>query len=199
MENSCDDLIQALSLQHKREIVNGMIAVLEALDPYIKDHAKNVANYVLFLAEELGLSAQDIEEVYHGALFHDIGKISIPLEILRKTELLSTEEYNLVKNHPIIGAKILEKFSDFKMIAPIVLHHHEMYGGGGYPDGLVGEQIPYKARLVSLVDAYDALTTNRSYRKAQGCKNAIAVIVKNTPQQFDPEMVDAFISIEKNL
>jgi len=166
--------------QRRYEAINGMIAVIEALDPYTRDHSKNVANYALLLAEELKLSPQKIEEVYYGALFHDVGKVGIPLSILHKTEELTADEYEVMKEHPKKGAKILECFSDFKKIVPIVLCHHEMYGGGGYPDGIAGEKIPFEARLVAVVDAYDAITTNRAYRRAQGCKTAIEVIIKTS-------------------
>lgn len=185
--------------QYKHETINAISAVIEALDTYTRDHSRNVANYALLLAEELHLSPAEIETIYYGALFHDIGKIGISLSILRKKGPLSDEEYEIIKEHPAKGVAILSHVTDFKEYLPIIMHHHEMFKGGGYPDGLIGEQIPFGARLVAVVDAYDAITTNRAYRKAQGCKTAIDVIVKNTPQQFDPKIVEAFVNVEKNL
>jgi len=185
--------------QYKHEAINAISAVIEALDTYTRDHSRNVANYSLLLAEELHLTPKQIETVYYGALFHDIGKIGISLSILRKKGPLSDDEYEIMKEHPVKGSAILSHIADFKEYLPIILHHHEMFQGGGYPDGLTGEQIPFGARLVSIVDAYDAITTNRAYRKAQGCKTAIDVIIKNAPKQFDPKIVEAFVRVEKNL
>jgi len=185
--------------QKKYEAINGMIAVIEALDEYTRDHSKNTANYALLLAESMELPAQQIQDIYYGALFHDIGKIGIPIEILRKQASLTDQEYEIIKQHPVKGDAILKHFADFEPIAQFVRHHHERYGGGGYPDGLKGDDIPFGARLICVVDAYDALTTNRSYRKAQGGKTAIEEIKDNTPEQFDPEIVKVFAKIEKNL
>lgn len=185
--------------QFRYESVSAMVAVIEALDYYTRDHSKNVANYALLLAEELKLAPAQIQVIYYGALFHDIGKIGVSFEILQKPGKLTADEYDIMKQHPGKGAKILGTISDFQEYVPIALYHHEMFSGGGYPEGLVGQKIPFNARLVAIVDAYDAITTNRSYRKAQGCRTAIDVIVKNTPKQFDPEIVDAFVRVEKNL
>jgi putative nucleotidyltransferase with HDIG domain len=185
--------------QKKYEAINGMIAVIEALDEYTRDHSKNTANYALLLAEAMELPASQVQDIYYGALFHDVGKIGIPIEILRKQESLTDEEYEIIKQHPVKGNEILKHFADFEPIAQFVRHHHERFGGGGYPDGLKGDDIPLGARLICVVDAYDALTTNRSYRKAQGGKTAIEEIKDHTPEQFDPEIVKVFEKVEKNL
>ncbi len=185
--------------EHHYEITRGMVAVIESLDAYLKNHSKNVANYSLLLSKELKLSPQDTEIIYYAALFHDIGKIGIPVTLLQKPGALTADEFNVIKQHPEKGAHILEQFSIFKPILPMVLHHHEMWGGGGYPDNLKGEQIPLGSRIITVVDAYDAITTNRIYRKAQKEERAIDVIIKNTPQQFDPTIVEAFVRVAKNL
>jgi len=185
--------------QGRYESINGMISVIEALDSYTRNHSKNVANYALLLAEELSLPPQIIEHVYYGALFHDIGKIGIPISIIHKQSKLTDSEYNIIKHHPEKGALILSNFSIFSDIIPIVLHHHEHFDGSGYPDGLKAEKIPLGARLVAIVDAYDALTTNRSYHKAQHGGEAIEIIKKSSPDQFDPDLVKAFVEVEKHL
>lgn len=185
--------------EHYHEITRGMIAMIESLDPYLRNHSKNVANYSLLLSKELKISPQETEDIYYAALFHDIGKIGIPLALLQKPGTLEKEEFEIIKQHPIKGAHILEQFSVFTSMVPMVLHHHEMWQGGGYPDGLKGNDIPFGARVIAVVDAYDALTTNRIYRKAQEEQHAIDVIRKNSPQQFDPEIVEAFIQVAKNL
>jgi putative nucleotidyltransferase with HDIG domain len=193
--NCCDKLRK----QCKHEAINAMIAVIDGLDEYTCKHSKNTANYALLLAEELKLAAHDIEIIYYAALFHDIGKIGISPAILQKESALTPEEYEIIKEHPVKGAKILENFSEFIELLPIVKHHHEMFAGAGYPEGLVGDAIPFGARLIAVVDAYDAITTNRAYRKAQELRSAIDLIVQKTPEQFDPEIVEAFVRIEKNL
>jgi putative nucleotidyltransferase with HDIG domain len=185
--------------KHMHEAINAMLAVLEAFDSYTLNHSKNVANYALLLAEELSLPSDEIESIYYGAMFHDIGKIGIPLSILCKEGELSPEEYELIKSHPLRGVAILEQFSDFRGIIEIVRHHHERFDGSGYPAGLAGKSIPFGARLVAVVDAYDAITTNRSYRNAQVKQQAIGLIQHDTPAQFDPEIVEAFVRMAKNL
>ncbi len=185
--------------QSQHEAINGMLAVIQALDPYTRDHSRNVANYALLLAEELNLASSQINIIHYGALFHDIGKIGISPEILRKQGPLSTTEYALIKDHPSKGVNIISQFSEFKPLIPIIRSHHERFDGSGYPDGLKGKDIPFNARLVAIVDAYDAITTNRAYRKAQERKRAMDEIIKNTPKQFDPEIVKAFARVVKNL
>lgn len=181
------------------EIINGMLAVIEMVDSYTLNHSKNVANYALLVAEELKLAPIDIEITYYGAMFHDVGKIGIPLSILCKDRGLSDEEYKIIKSHPVRGAAILENFSDFKDIVPIIRHHHERFDGSGYPEGLIGNQIPLGARIVAVVDAYDAITTNRSYRNAQIKEHALQLIQRDIVAQFDPIVVDAFTRVAKNL
>ncbi len=185
--------------RYQQEIMHGMIAVIEALDPYTCDHSRNVANYALLLAEELKLPADQIQIMHYAGLFHDVGKIGIPPEILKKQGPLTDQEYVIVKQHPQKGAHIMSQFSDFQSVVPIILHHHEHFDGSGYPDGLKGDAIPLGARLVAIVDTYDALTTNRCYRKAQESQSALEVISKNSGTQFDPVMVDAFMRVAKNL
>jgi putative nucleotidyltransferase with HDIG domain len=188
-----------LQKKHMHEAINAMLAVIESFDLYTLNHSKNVANYALLLAEELNLSLDAVEKIYYGAMFHDIGKIGIPLSILSKEGELSPKEYEIIKSHPLRGVTILEQFSDFKDVIEIVRHHHEHFDGSGYPVGLVGKSIPLGARLVAVVDAYDAITTNRSYRNAQVKQQAIDLIQRDTPAQFDPEIVAAFVRVAKNL
>lgn len=185
--------------ESRYESINGMISVIEALDPYTRDHCKNVANYALLLAEELNLPSSDIETIYYGALFHDVGKVGISPSILQKSGSLSDDEYSLIKKHPEQGAFILDNFSVFKPLIPIVRHHHEFFNGSGYPDGLSGEDIPLGARIVSVVDAYDAITTNRSYDQAKITTIALEKIKASTPHQFDPAIVEVFMRVAQEL
>lgn len=181
----------------RQELVNGLIAIIDALDPYTRKHSINVASYAQQFARALKLSPRHILRIYYGALFHDIGKIGISPEILRKHGTLKPYEYKLIMQHPVKGAKIMSQFSTFKTLVPIIKHHHEQFNGNGYPDGLKGKKIPFDARLVAIVDTYDAITSKRTYRKALGKRMALAEICNHTPQQFDPELVDVFIRIAK--
>lgn len=185
--------------QSQHELMNCLIAIIEALDPYTRDHSRNVANYALLLAEELNLPPAEIQMMHYAGLFHDIGKIGIAPDILKKQSALTDAEYAIIQEHPIKGANIIAQISDFAPIVTIILHHHEHMDGKGYPEGLKGEEIPLGSRLIAVVDAYDAITTNRAYRKAQGRAKALEVIKKATPDQFDPEIVQAFLKVAKNL
>lgn len=181
------------------EAISGMTAVIQTLDEYTRNHSCNVANYALLLAGAMGLSADMVRIIYYGGLFHDVGKIGISPDILRKSKNLTPEEYELIKEHPAKGAHIISQFSAFSELVPIILHHHEQFDGSGYPDGLLGNDIPLGARIIAVTDAYDALTTNRTYRKAQDMKFAFDEIAKNSKTQFDPVVVKAFLRVAKKL
>lgn len=176
-----------------------LLEVIQAFDLYTHDHCQRVARYAALLAQALSCSPDTVATIYFGGLFHDLGKVGTPESILHKPDVLTSNEYAVVKEHPVKGAHILMEVPEFREIVPIVLHHHEMFGGGGYPEGLIGNDIPLGARIVAVADAYDAITTDRVYRKAADGKKAIDVIKSHTPQQFDPEIVAAFVRVEKNL
>ncbi len=138
--------------------------IVDAKDRYTRGHSDRVSQYSILIGEKLGLRDKDLETLRIGGLFHDIGKIGIPDNILLKTSKLTDSEYDEIKKHPSIGAHILENSKAFENIIPIVLHHHERYDGKGYPYNLKGENIPYMARIVAISDTFDAMTSKRSYR-----------------------------------
>ena len=168
---------------------------VEAKDPYTKGHSDRVSKYSVLIGRKLGLDEKELHVLEIGGFFHDIGKIGIPDNILLKEAKLNYEEYEQIKKHPLIGANILIGVKMFEEIIPIVLHHHERFDGKGYPNGLFGENIPYLARIVSVADAYDAMTTKRSYRNALPIEVAIAELKKCSGMQFEPKIVDAFVDI----
>jgi putative nucleotidyltransferase with HDIG domain len=182
----------------EHEAMNALIAVIDAMDPETRRHSCHVAEYALLLAQELKLPFKEIETIYYGALLHDIGKIGISPDILKKRTRLTVKEFALIMQHPTKGANIVSQITDFKPFVHIVLYHHERFDGSGYPEGLKGKKIPFNARLVALVDAYDAMTSKRSYRQAKGREKALDEIIKSTPSQFDPELVKAFVRVVKN-
>lgn len=159
-------------------------------------HSQFVANYTLLLARELGIDDQKyLVDLERGALLHDIGKIGIPESILKKKGPLTMIEREIIKDHPLLGFKLIEGFSFLERAAQVVLFHHEHFAGGGYPYGLAGEQIPLEARLFSIADTVDAITSDRPYRKGQGFEVARREVERNSASQFDPELVAVFLSI----
>ena len=142
---------------------------------------------------KLGLKGKRLEDLVFGALLHDIGKIGIKDEVLRKPGKLSPEEYRHVQEHPLIGVKILEAFDSFKDKALIIRHHHEHFDGGGYPDRLVGEKIPVEARIIAISDAFDAMTSLRLHRSSMTLELALREMKECVGKQFDPALVEIFL------
>lgn len=176
-----------------RGTMESLRLAVDAKDSYTKNHSDRVSYYAVLLAKALNLPEEEIEIIRDGGLFHDIGKIGIPDAILQKTEKLTDDEYDDIKNHPSIGAHILNPAKIFEKIIPIVKHHHERYDGKGYPGKLVGNQIPLSARIVSLADSFDAMTSDRSYRPRFTLFKALAEIERCKGTQFDPELATLFI------
>jgi len=156
-----------------------------------------VTKYSLEIAKYLKLSPKQVEMIKFCGLLHDIGKIGIKDTLLNKPSTLSREEYEVIKKHPVIGKKIIEKVEFLKDGLPLIYHHHERYDGKGYPDGLKGEEIPLLARILSVADAFDAMISNRPYRKALSVEEAIGELKKNAGTQFDPLIVQIFCMILK--
>ena len=171
---------------------------VEAKDPYTKGHSDRVSEYAVLLGKKLNLSDEDIEKLRIGGLFHDIGKIGIPDSILLKESKLTDEEYLKIKEHPVIGYNILENADMFKNILDIVKYHHERFDGNGYPEKLTGTNIPYLARIASVVDSFDAMTSRRSYRDSLPMDVVKSEILQNLGSQFDPEIGIAFLDILDN-
>jgi len=179
------------------ELITSLIKSLEAKDPYTQGHTQRVCEYAVMLAEKLQLPPEEIEKIKKAALLHDLGKIGIPDTILHKKGKLTPEEFNIIKQHEIIGAKILEHVKEFKDIIPYILYHHERFDGTGYPYGLAGDMIPLGAQIISIADAFDAMVTGRDYKKAYTIKEAVKELEKSKGTQFNPMLVDLFIEALK--
>ena len=171
---------------------------VEAKDTYTRGHSDRVSEYSVLIGQKLGLPKEDIRKLQIGGLFHDVGKIGVPDNILQKNGKLTDDEYSEIKKHPSIGTHILSTASIFQDILPIVKHHHERYDGTGYPSGLKGNDIPYLARITAVADAFDAMTSKRVYRDSLSIDTVISEFEKNKGTQFDPEIADAFLDILKN-
>ena len=168
---------------------------VEAKDPYTRGHSDRVSEYSVLIGKKLGLDEKTLHILKIGGLFHDIGKIGIPDSILLKESKLSDEEYSQIKNHPLIGVHILSNATIFQDIIPIVKHHHERFDGKGYPSQLSGKDIPYLARIVSIADSFDAMTSKRSYRNALPLEVVKNEFLKNIGTQFDPEIGMVFLDL----
>lgn len=177
------------------EVITALADVLEAKDSHTGSHSNRMYNYAMQIGEKLGLSAAEKERLSYVAILHDIGKIGIPESILQKPSKLTDEEFEIMKSHPIKGAEILKRVSFLVPVAPLIRHHHERFEGNGYPDRLKGEEIPIQSRIVSIIDAYDAMTSDRPYRKSLGMEWAIGELKRCAGTQFDPQIVEIFISI----
>ena len=193
IERAVEEIREAANTN--RELFIGTIRMLanaiDAKDPYTRGHSERVAFYSTLVAKELGMSALEIENVHLSGLIHDVGKIGIEDRILRKPAALTDEEYEIMKQHPTKGAQILEAVPKLKAVAGPGLMHHENYDGSGYPDGLKAEEIPLLGRMVSVADAFDAMTTDRPYSKAMTFEAAVARLQFLSGKKFDPQCVDA--------
>lgn len=180
--------------------VKVLAQAIDARDHYTHSHSENVARYATVIAEEMGLSAKDIEVLREACELHDLGKIGIEDNILSKAGALSKEEWEQIKRHPVMGAQILEPLIFLNDVTPLVRQHHENYDGTGYPEGRKGEDILLGARIIHLADAYESMRSARSYRKVPLSRDeAVAEIEKNSGTQFDPKVVKAFLNIVDKL
>jgi putative nucleotidyltransferase with HDIG domain len=189
-------LFNDLSLSY-HETLESLARALDAREQETEQHTRRVELYSMALAKAMGLSDEELIEIRRGALMHDIGKIGVPDAILLKPGPLTEEEWVEMRRHPETGLSILQGILFFKGAIDIVGSHHEHYDGRGYPRGLVGEQIPLGARIFTVADALDAITSDRVYRKAQSFKAAYEEIMRCRGTQFDPKVVDAFRSIDE--
>jgi polar amino acid transport system substrate-binding protein len=190
-----DVLFSGWRLIHPHQVIRAFLSQMKILDPALLAHTRKVTYYALLLARRSNFSPQDEREVLYSALLHDLGLMGIDRRIIEKRERLSPQEWEVIRAHPINGERILSSFPCFLDISPIIRHHHERFDGTGYPDGLKGEQIPFKSRLIAVVDAFDAMTNNRPYQGALGISDALETIDENKGKQFDPKLADLFTAV----
>ncbi|PIS47199.1 MAG: hypothetical protein COT17_04725 [Elusimicrobia bacterium CG08_land_8_20_14_0_20_51_18] len=179
------------------EMVQTLARIIDAKDSYTGDHASRARERAVRLAKELNMPEQMIRYVEYAALLHDIGKIGIDARILLKPGKLTNEEYSEIKKHPVIGYQILAPIDFLAPVAQMVLYHQEWYNGMGYPEGLKGEEIPFGSRIVAAIDAWDAMRSDRPYRKALSREIAVEELKKGAEKQFDPKVVEAFLRMEE--
>ena len=177
------------------QMAMGMITALDQKDNYTAQHSALVAQYSFDLAERLGLKPKERSLAHFAGLLHDVGKFSVPDQVLKSRERLGDKEWDVVRGHSVAGQKILSNMSEFEGIGLVVLHHHERFDGEGYPYGLSGEEIPLISRIVSVADCYSAMVSDRPYRGKKPPEEAKAELANQSGLQFDPQMVAAFIGV----
>jgi len=189
----CDEM------DHAESMVFALVEALEAKDIYTRGHSERVAKYSVILAREIGMTNKEVEMVKKGSLLHDIGKIGVKDAILNKVEKLTQEEIAHIRTHPARGFEICKSLNSFKEYLPCIRWHHERIDGKGHPDGLTGEQIPLTARICSITDAFDAMTSNRPYRKGISPLQAANIFEREMDSgQWDPEILRVFIDLIRN-
>lgn len=175
--------------------INSLTEAINVKDNYTAGHVDRVGEYALAIAHEINLDEETIEVIKQGAVLHDVGKIGIPESILNKPGKLTDEEFAIMKTHPAVSAQIVKPLGVSVHIMNAIKHHHERLDGRGYPDGLKGEEISLEARILSVADSYDAMVTDRPYRKGLSQEIAIGELRKNSGTQFDPAVVEAFLKV----
>jgi putative nucleotidyltransferase with HDIG domain len=183
----------------RQESIKALLRTLSARDPYTGHHSNRVTNIALRFARSLNLPPQDIETLDNVAYLHDIGKIGVSDSILLKAGPLTPEERAVIETHPVIGERIVEPLGFKSQERDLILLHHEHWDGRGYPHGLQGNSIPFLSRLLALADVFDALSSDRPYRRAFSLADALAEIEAQAGRQFDPELARKFVQMAKNL
>ena len=193
--------INKYKILHERDnkIINESIETftgfIDAKDPYTNGHSKRVAVYTKLIAQEMGYSGEELDRIYYIALLHDCGKIGVPDNILGKPGRLTNEEFQIIKSHTVRGGEILSSFKSLENAGEGALYHHERYDGRGYPEGKAGSEIPLIARMICVADSFDAMNTNRVYRKKLSRETIIREIETNKGLQFDPEVADIMLTL----
>lgn len=195
-----------LKLKHRTDELERAEAVLfslarsiEGKDPYTHGHCERLSQYSARLGEQLGLSEDQITALRRAGVVHDVGKIAVPDAILLKPARLTPDEWAIMREHPVIGERICSPLKSFRLVLPIIRHHHEKLDGSGYPDGLRGDSIPVTARVLQVVDVYDALTTDRPYKKAFSNTDALKTMKEEVEKSWwDPQIFDQFVRLIKS-
>lgn len=175
-----------------------LLAKIEQKDHITSNHCCKTSNYALQLGSVVGLNEDDLSLLEISAALHDVGKINVPDVILMKPSSLTPDEYDIIKNHSVWGAEIIEQFfteENAALLAETIRHHHERYDGEGYPDGLKGDDIPFFSQIIAVADAYDAMTSDRNYRKAMEKEIAVDILKKESGKQFHPYLVTLFAGL----
>ena len=200
--NDMADKIESLFEEQEEfsvQVIETLVGTIDAKDKYTNGHSVRVAKYSKMIAQKLGKSSEECKQIYYVGLLHDIGKIGIPDEIINKTSRLTDEEFKIIKTHPDVGYNLLKKLTKIENVSIGAHYHHERFDGGGYPEGLKGEEIPEIARIIAVADAYDAMTSNRSYRSVMPQEKVRGELEKGKGTQFDAKFADIMLEIDMEM
>lgn len=194
------DVTEEFKLKEKVErtyldTIEALASLVDARDPYTGQHSKNVSKYTAMICSKLDITQQEKDRIILSASFHDIGKVGIGDNVLNKAGKLTDEEYDIMKKHPSIGADIISKIQGFEDISDMIRYHHERWDGRGYPSKLKENEIPFGSLIIAIADTYDAITSDRVYRKGLGKDKAIQILKEEKGKQFNAELVDVFLSV----
>jgi HD-GYP domain-containing protein (c-di-GMP phosphodiesterase class II) len=176
-------------------VISALSNALRAFDRYTAEHSDETASLAGQVAERLGVGAGEADLIAQVAVLHDVGKIGIPTQILQKTGPLDDDEFSVMREHPVIGERILSGIPELSEVASAIRHEHERWDGGGYPDGLAGEAIPLASRIVLACDAWHAMTSDRPYRRAMARREAVSELRRCAGSQFDPAVAEALLGV----
>lgn len=182
-------------LESARDVIYTLALAIEANDPYTRGHSERVAQYGSLIAQRMDLSAEQVDSIRNAGILHDVGKIGISETILQKPGPLNNAELIAVQDHPAIGEKICKPLRSASLLLTVIRHHQERYDGDGYPDHLAGEDIPIEARVISVADAYDAMTSPRPYRPPMSQRQVLGILQRGAGKQWDPDVVKVFLEM----
>ena len=198
LQRNLEDEVEKKTKENERlfmHVVSSLASAIDAKDTYTNGHSSRVAEYSREIARRAGYEGKELEDIYMMGLLHDVGKIGIPDAVINKPARLTDEEYDIIKNHPVLGARILGNIKEMPKLANGARWHHERYDGKGYPDGLSGEDIPEEARIIAVADSYDAMSSHRSYRKPLPQGVVWEEIEKGMGTQFDPRFASIMLEM----
>ena len=198
LQRNLEDEVEKKTKENERlfmHVVSSLASAIDAKDTYTNGHSSRVAEYSREIARRAGYEGKELEDIYMMGLLHDVGKIGIPDAVINKPAKLTDEEYDIIKNHPVLGARILGNIKEMPKLANGARWHHERYDGKGYPDGLSGEDIPEEARIIAAADSYDAMSSHRSYRKSLPQEVVREEIEKGKGTQFDPRFASIMLEM----
>jgi HD-GYP domain-containing protein (c-di-GMP phosphodiesterase class II) len=187
--------LEAIDPARTVEFLEVLAETIEVKDPYMRGHARRVAYYSSLIAYRMHLSAEEHDHVRLAAFLHDLGKVGVPTDLLLRPSALSREERAIVQEHPAIGARLIRPLNIAAPVSEAIRHHHEWWDGTGYPDGLAGTDVPLVARVIGVADAFDAMSSDRPYRKALSRETAVSELRRYAGIQFDPDVVVEFLAI----
>jgi HD-GYP domain-containing protein (c-di-GMP phosphodiesterase class II) len=186
-------------LDGRESVILSLALAIEAKDPYTQGHCQRLAHYAERVGRVLNFNQEQLANLRMAAILHDVGKIAVPEAILNKTSALTPVEYAVMQQHPVVGEGICQPLRSARAVLPAIRHHHERWDGAGYPDRLAGEHVPLDARIIAIVDAYDAMTSERPYRSGMPVDRALAVLQENRGPQWDPALIELFVPLVPQL